>query len=207
MNLDKLINQFDKGLRTVFAPAAALRPTPGDALPEAELSEAEKRRAARLMRVNHSGEICAQALYQGQSLTARDPGVQAALEQAAQEEEEHLHWTERRIAALGGRKSALNAFWYAGALTIGAFTGALGDQWNLGFLAETERQVVRHLDGHLGRLPAQDEKSRQVVTQMKDDEAKHAATAVQYGGVDLPLPVRLAMKLSAKVMTSAAFRV
>lgn len=205
LDVDKLIIQFDKGLRTLFAPAQTARPMPGDALAEAELSGEEKKLAAALMRVNHCGEICAQALYQGQSLTARDPAIQKALEQAAWEETEHLAWCERRVAEVGGRTSLLNPLWYASSLAIGALAGALGDKWNLGFLAETERQVGAHLDGHMHRLPVQDAKSRAIIGQMKVDELGHAATAIQYGGAELPLPVKVAMKLTAKVMTSAAY--
>jgi len=153
VDLDRLIVQFDKGLRTLFAPAPTARPLPGRDLPDAELDEAGKKQAAALMRVNHSGEICAQALYQGQALTARNPVARAALEQASWEEVEHLNWCETRINELGGRKSLLNPAWYTGSLALGALAGVLGDKWNLGFLAETEHQVVRHLDGHLQRLP------------------------------------------------------
>jgi len=205
LRIDDLIIGFDKGLRTVFAQARSVRPIPGDNLPEAELDTAQRAQAAALMRVNHSGEICAQALYQGQAMTARDSGARAALEQAAQEETEHLAWTERRIHELGGRKSLLNPFWYAGSFAIGAAAGLLGDKWNLGFLAETERQVVRHLEGHLGRLPAADEKSRAIVEQMRDDEARHATTALDHGGAELPAPVKAAMQASSKVMTGAAY--
>lgn len=203
--LDDLIVQFDKGLRTLFAPARTTRPLPGKNLAESEMNAEEKQLAAALMRVNHSGEVCAQALYQGQALTARKPEIQQALKEAASEETEHLNWCESRINELGGRKSLLNPAWYAGSLAIGALAGALGDKWNLGFLAETERQVVRHLEGHLQRLPTQDEKSRAVVEQMKEDEAKHATTALEHGGAELPAPVRLAMKLSARVMTRTAY--
>lgn len=204
-DLDKLIVQFDKGLRTLFAPAQTLRPLPGEDLPEAEMSEEEKKHAARLMRINHSGEICAQALYQGQALTARDPAAKAALEQAAWEEVEHLHWTENRVKDLGGRLSFLDPLWYINSLAIGALAGALGDKWNLGFLAETERQVCAHLDGHLSRLPTQDAKSRAIVELMRDDEARHATTAIEHGGAELPLPVKWGMKLTAKVMTGTVY--
>jgi ubiquinone biosynthesis monooxygenase Coq7 len=203
--LDELIVAFDKGLRTVFAPAQSLRPVPGEALPEAEMPDEERAQAAALMRVNHSGEICAQALYQGQALTARNPGAKAALERAAQEETEHLAWTERRIGELGGRKSLLNPAFYAGSFAIGALAGLLGDRWNLGFLAETERQVVRHLEGHLQRLPASDEKSRAVLEQMKEDEARHATSAMTHGGGELPEPAKAAMRLSSKAMTDTAY--
>ena len=203
--IDDLIIAFDQGLRTVFAPARSMRATPGDALPDADMDETQRSLAAALMRVNHSGEICAQALYQGQALTARDSAARAALEHAAQEETEHLAWTERRITELGGRKSLLNPLWYAGSFAIGATAGLLGDKWNLGFLAETEHQVVRHLEGHLQRLPAADRKSRAIVEQMRDDEARHATSALRHGGAELPSPVRAAMQLSSKVMTGTAF--
>lgn len=205
LNLDKLIVEFDKGLRTLFSRAQSVRPFPDAGLPEAGLSESEKKLAASLMRVNHSGEICAQALYQGQALTARDPVVQQKLQQAAQEETEHLAWTSRRVHELGGHLSLLNPLWYGSSLAIGAFAGLLGDKWNLGFLAETERQVGAHLQSHLVRLPQQDEKSRAVVEQMYLDETRHADMAAQLGGAELPLPVKLAMKVSSKVMTRTAY--
>ena len=204
-SLDELIVAFDKGLRTVFAPAHSLRATPGGALPESDLTDGERRLSASLMRVNHTGEICAQALYQGQALTARDSSARAALEQAAQEETEHLAWTERRIEELGGRKSLLNPLFYAGSFAIGAAAGLIGDRWNLGFLAETERQVVAHLQGHLGRLPEGDEKSRAIVETMKVDEARHATSAIKHGAAELPQPAKDAMRLSSKVMTETAF--
>jgi len=204
LNLDRLIVGFDRGLRTVFASAHSLRPVPGATIEEAEMPAAERVLAASLMRVNHSGEVCAQALYQGQAMTARDSEARQALEQAAAEETEHLAWTEHRIEELGGRKSLLNPFWYAGSFAIGAAAGLLGDRWNLGFLAETERQVVTHLEGHLERLPAGDEKSRAIVEQMRDDEARHATSALQHGAAELPSPVKLAMRLSSRVMTGVA---
>ena len=204
---DEWIVEFDKGLRTLFAPARTTRPLPGSNLAEAEMGAEEKRLAAALMRVNHSGEVCAQALYQGQALTARQPEIRHALKEASDEETEHLNWCENRISELDGRKSLLNPAWYAGSLVFGALAGALGDKWSLGFLAETERQVVHHLDGHLQRLPAQDQKSRAIVEQMKEDEAKHAVTALEQGAAELPAPVKLAMKLSARMMTATAFRV
>lgn len=203
--LDRLIIEFDKGLRTLLAPAQTLRPLPGRELPEADMSAEEKRLAAALMRINHCGEICAQALYQGQALTARNAEVKSALDQAAWEETEHLNWCETRIQELGGRKSLLNPLWYTGSLALGALAGALGDKWNLGFLAETEHQVEKHIEGHLGRLPPQDEKSRAILEQMKADEIHHATTALEHGGADLPLPVKFAMKLSSKVMTRTAY--
>ena len=205
LRIDDLIIAFDKGLRTVFAPARSVRATPGGELPDADMDAAQRALAAALMRVNHTGEVCAQELYQGQALTARDSAARAALEAAAQEETEHLAWTEGRITELGGRKSLLNPLFYAGSFAIGAAAGALGDRWNLGFLAETERQVVRHLEGHLGRLPETDRKSRAIVEQMRDDEARHATSALQHGGAELPAPVKAAMQASSKVMTGTAF--
>ncbi len=204
--LDQFITTFDLGLRTVFASPHAGRPYPGTG-PEAELSEAERAHAAALMRVNHVGEVCAQALYAGQSLTTKNEAVRAELEQAAKEETDHLAWCEQRINELGGRKSLLNPLWFGGAFAMGAAAGLLGDKWNLGFLAETERQVEAHLDGHLQQLPEADTKSRAVVEQMKTDEARHAQTAIDHGGVPLPQPVKWAMRLAADVMRKTASRV
>ena len=203
--IDALIPEFDKALRAVFASAPTRRTMPGADLPEAELSDSEKRHVAALMRVNHCGEICAQALYQGQALTSRDPVVKRELEQAAWEETEHLNWTETRIAELGGRKSVLNPLWYAGSLAIGLFAGKCGDAWSLGFLAETERQVEAHLKSHLERLPAQDLRSREIVEQMKVDEVAHAETALNLGAIELPAPVKAAMKATSKIMTGVAY--
>jgi ubiquinone biosynthesis monooxygenase Coq7 len=202
--LDELIVAFDRGLRTVFAPAQSLRAAPGDDLPEAEMTEEQRRLSASLMRVNHAGEICAQALYQGQALTARDASSRAALEQAAREETEHLAWTERRIEELGGRKSLLNPAWYAGSFAIGALAGLAGDRWNLGFLAETERQVVAHLDGHLKRLPEEDRKSRAVLESMRTDEARHATSAIGHGAAELPAPAKAFMRLTSRLMTGTS---
>jgi ubiquinone biosynthesis monooxygenase Coq7 len=205
--LDALIIGFDRALRTLFAPAIAVRATPGEALPEPAMSEAERRHAAGLMRVNHTGEICAQALYQGQALTARNEDIRRALEKAAAEETEHLAWTAQRVEQLGGRLSLLNPVFYSGAFAMGALSGLCGDKWNLGFLAETEKQVEGHLDRHLGRLPSQDTKSRAIVAQMKEDEAGHARVAMELGGSPLPEPVRAAMRTSARVMTSTTYRI
>ena len=204
--LDQIITTFDLGLRTVFASPHAARPYPGSG-PEADLGEAERARAAALMRVNHVGEVCAQALYAGQALTAQNEQVRAELDQAAKEETDHLAWCEQRIVELGGRKSLLNPLWFGGAFALGAAAGLLGDKWNLGFLAETERQVEAHLDGHLQQLPEADAKSRAVVEQMKTDEARHAQTAVDHGGAPLPSPVKWAMRLAADVMRKTASRV
>lgn len=205
LNVDRLIVEFDKGLRTLFGAAHSVRPFPDADVAEAALDEAEKKSAAALMRVNHSGEICAQALYQGQAWTARDPYVQQMLRQAAQEETEHLAWTARRVHELGGHLSVFNPFLYGASLTVGACAGLLGDKWNLGFLAETERQVGEHLQGHLARLPQQDAKSRAVVSQMYEDETRHGETAERLGGAELPLPLKLAMKGSAKLMTHTTY--
>jgi 3-demethoxyubiquinol 3-hydroxylase len=203
--IDQFIIQFDKALRTVFASAPTARPVPGADLPESDLDDTERRHAAALMRIDHVGEVCAQALYQGQALTCRDPDIRGALQQAAWEETEHLNWTEQRIAELGGRKSLLNPLWYGGSLAIGIIVGKLGDDWNLGFLAETERQVEAHLGGHMESLPPADQRSRAIVDQMKTDEIRHADTAVDLGARELPTPAKVAMKAMAKVMTSTAY--
>lgn len=180
---------------------------PGGSLPEPELDIEQKHHVIGLMRVNHCGEICAQALYQGQALTSRDSVIRDALRGAADEETEHLAWTEQRIAELGGRKSVLNPLLYLGSLTLGLVAGALGDKWNLGFLAETERQVEAHLNGHLLSLPADDVRSRAIVDQMRLDEIQHAETAIHYGAAELPEPIKKAMKMAAKIMTGTAYRV
>jgi ubiquinone biosynthesis monooxygenase Coq7 len=202
---DALILRFDRALRTLFGPASAARPIPGADLPEPGLNEAQRRHAASLMRVNHTGEVCAQALYEAQSLTARDGKVRALMQQAAREETDHLAWTAKRVKELGGRLSALNPVFYGGAFAIGALAGLLGDRWSLGFLGETERQVEGHLAGHLDRLPQTDQKSRAIVDQMKQDEANHGALALEHGGEKLPGPVRAAMRVSARVMTATAY--
>lgn len=205
LNLDHIIIEFDKGLRTLFSTAHSVRAYPDNHLPEPILDEAEKHHAAKLMRVNHSGEICAQALYQGQALTARDPVVQQKLQHAAQEETEHLAWTARRVHELGGHLSVLNPVLYTASLSLGAVAGLLGDKWNLGFLAETEHQVGAHLQSHLEKLPEQDEKSRAIVTQMHRDEIAHADMATAMGGAELPTVVANAMKLGGKIMTHSTY--
>ena len=202
---DRLIAGFDRMLRTLLAPAVSARPHPGEGLPDAEMSEHERRHAAALMRVNHTGEVCAQALYQGQALTARNERTRAVLERAAAEEVDHLAWTARRVEELGGRLSRLNPLFYAGAFTLGALSGLREDKWNLGFLAETERQVEGHLGSHMDRLPQRDAKSRAVVASMKEDEAGHARTAFAHGGAEFPRPARHAMRLASKVMTGSAY--
>jgi 3-demethoxyubiquinol 3-hydroxylase len=185
----------------------AVRPSPGGEVAEADLTGEERAHAAALMRVNHVGEVCAQALYQGQALTARDAHARQVLQQAAREEQDHLAWSQERISELGGRPSLLNPLWYAGALAMGAAAGALGDRWNLAFLAETERQVEEHLAGHLDRLPAADRRTRLVVDAMRADEAKHRDSALRLGAAELPAPARRAMRLAAKIMTTVAYRV
>jgi ubiquinone biosynthesis monooxygenase Coq7 len=204
-NVDRAVVAFDRMLRTLFAPAVSSGPVPGEDLPPSLLDERERRRAAAMMRVNHTGEVCAQALYQGQALTARDAAVRKVMEQAADEETAHLAWTGSRIAELGARPSALNPAFYAGAFLLGAVAGRLGDRWSLGFLRETERQVEGHLQGHLTALPEADQKSRAIVEQMKRDEARHAGTAQAHGAAELPAPVRLMMRAAAKLMTGSAY--
>lgn len=207
MMIDQVILEFDKALRTLAAPAPTSREVPGAALPEADMNAAEKRHAAGLMRVNHCGEICAQALYQGQRLTSRDAQTRDALAKAEYEETEHLNWTEQRLAELGSRKSLLNPLWYVGSLALGVAAGKLGDEWSLGFLAETEDQVEQHLARHLGELPAQDQRSRQIVEQMKTDEAAHAAMARRFGARELPGVAKMAMRAMSRVMTRTAYYV
>jgi ubiquinone biosynthesis monooxygenase Coq7 len=215
MTLDELITEFDRGLRSVTGISRMSRPMPQppvteDAAAEANieaaaLTPAERAHAAGLMRVNHVGEVCAQALYQAQKLSARSPALKDAFGRAAREEEDHLAWTSRRLEALDSRPSLLNPLWYAGALAIGFAAGRLGDKMSLGFMAETERQVERHLDSHLDSLPAADRESRAVVEQMRADEAAHAKAAIDAGGADLPLPVRSLMRAASKVMTRTAY--
>ena len=205
--LDRLIVEFDKGLKTLTANAHSVRPHPDHNINQTseDLSNEEKRHAASLMRINHCGEVCAQALYNGQALTAKNPATIKALEQASKEETEHLAWCEKRIQELGGHTSFLNPIWYASSFTLGAIAGALGDQWNLGFLAETERQVGKHLDHHLETLPSNDTKSRAILEQMKIDEAEHAKTAVHLGAAELPAPIKAAMQTMSKVMTKTTY--
>lgn len=203
--LDPFILQVDQALRTVFTKAPTMRALPGEDFPEAELTAPERRHVAALMRINHVGEVCAQALYAGQAFTARESTVRTALEHAAWEETEHLNWTERRIEELDGRKSLLNPLWYAGAWTIGAIAGRLGDPISLGFVAETERQVEAHLDDHMRQLPAADRRSQAIIDQMKADEVSHAQTALNLGAAELPVFAKGAMKVAAKVMTTTAY--
>lgn len=205
-SLDRLIGQLDQALHSVFGPAPpAKRRNPATDKNDAGLTASELELAGRLMRINHVGEICAQALYQGQSLSARRPEVRGKMEQAAQEENDHLAWTEERLRELQSATSYLNPLWYTGAFAIGALTGALGDKWSLGFVAETEHQVVDHLTNHLQRLPAADEKSRSILEQMRDDESHHATVAMESGAAVLPGPVRQLMRCASKIMTHTAY--
>ncbi len=203
--LDPLIIGFDKALRTVLGTVRSTRAVPGAGLDEGALSAQEKSHAGALMRVNHVGEVCAQALYQGQALSCRDPAIRAALAKAANEETEHLAWTDRRLNELSSRKSLLNPFWYLGAWSLGVVAGRLGDKWNLGLVAETERQVEAHLDHHLSELPMADLKSRAVVEQMKADEMRHGQAAIALGAAPLPAVAKQAMRLAAGVMTRTAY--
>jgi ubiquinone biosynthesis monooxygenase Coq7 len=203
--IDGLIVEFDRALRAVFAPARSARPVPGEGSTEDGLSSEERAEVAALMRVNHSGEICAQALYRGQASASREESIRMALHKAAAEEGDHLSWTEHRLAELGGRTSLLNPLWYAGAFAIGWMAGRIGDDWSLGFLAETERQVEAHLDRHMQRLPADDRKSRAIIDQMRADESGHAQMAERLGARKLPGTVRYAMKLASGVMTRTAY--
>jgi ubiquinone biosynthesis monooxygenase Coq7 len=207
LSMDRLIGEFDRALRAVAGVARSSRPSPGEAVPESELDANERAQAAALMRVNHVGEVCAQALYQGQSLTARNEEAKSALLKAANEEEDHLAWSAGQIRELGGRLSLLNPVWYAGSFAIGAAAGALGDKWNLAFLAETERQVEEHLSAHLKALPVEDQRTRLVVEAMRADEAKHRDTAIRLGAAELPCAVKLAMRFASKVMTTVAYRI
>lgn len=203
---DRLIDALDQALHTVAGPAPApSRPNPGAAHPEPALADSERDLAGRLMRINHAGEIAAQALYQGQALTARLPTVRARMEQAAVEENDHLAWTEARVRELGTHTSALAPLWYAGSFAIGALAGLAGDRLSLGFVVETERQVIRHLDEHLARLPAHDARDRAILEQMRADEAHHATTALGAGAAELPGPVKRLMTLTSKVMTGTAY--
>ena len=204
---DHLMMQIDTGLRTLFGkPSITERPNPEDVVEEGELSSNEKELAGRLMRINHSGEVAAQGLYQGQALTAKLPEVKEKMERAAQEENDHLDWCEQRIKELGTHTSYLNPFWYVGSVAIGATAGLAGDKWSLGFVAETEHQVVRHLTSHLDQISEKDHKSRAILEQMKEDEGQHATTALNAGGAALPLPVKKFMALTSKIMTKTVYR-
>jgi 3-demethoxyubiquinol 3-hydroxylase len=204
--LDAFVIGFDRALRTLSGHATSSRPTPGANIAEVELAPDERRHAAGLMRVNHTGEICAQALYAAQALTARDPAIRKQFAQAAREEEEHLAWTRQRLAELSDRVSLLNPFWYGGAFAIGILAGKASDQVNLGFVVETERQVEDHLTNHMEQLPPSDARSRAIVEQMRDDEVRHGAMAEAAGAAPLPFPVRRLMRAAADVMRAVAYR-
>ncbi|MET0100482.1 MAG: 2-polyprenyl-3-methyl-6-methoxy-1,4-benzoquinone monooxygenase [Sedimenticola sp.] len=204
--IDNALIGIDQALRTIFGrPLVTERTNPANSLPESESSEEGREHTAKLMRINHTGEVCAQALYQGQALTAKLPDVRDSMERAAQEENDHLAWCESRLNELGNRKSLLNPLWYAGSFAIGAAAGVAGDKWSLGFVAETEHQVCAHLDSHLEQIPASDQKSRAILEQMREDELHHATVALEHGGAELPGPIKLAMKLTSKVMTRSVY--
>ena len=202
--MDRLLGAADSALRTLFARPHAARPCPVVPADETELSDDERRHSASLMRVNHVGEICAQALYTAQALATPDPALRRHFTRAAAEETDHLAWTAERLAQLGDRPSLLNPLWYAGAFALGLVAGRLGDPVSLGFVVETEKQVEAHLQSHLERLPAGDHASRAIVAQMKDDEAMHAAQALQAGALELPAPAKAMMRAAAKIMTGTA---
>lgn len=205
---DRLIGHGDVALRTLAGTHAGdLRPLPGAEHPAADLPEEQRRHVAGLMRVNHTGEVCAQALYQGQALTARLPRVQKQMEDAAKEEEDHLAWCEQRLAELDSHTSLLNPMWYGMSLGIGALAGFAGDKWSLGFVEETEVQVCAHLSSHLARLPAEDARTRKIIEQMRDDEARHAAMAKRAGAASLPPPLKKLMSAVARVMTTTAYKI
>ncbi len=202
--IDRFIGEIDKAIKVLASPARASRKITA-VQQETLLSEAERTESARLMRVNHAGEVAAQALYQGQALTARDPGVAAAMRHSSQEETDHLAWCEQRLKELGGRTSLLNPLWYAGSFAIGALAGALGDRASLGFVAETERQVESHLRGHMQRLGGAEPRSRAILEQMTQDEMQHGIRATSLGGEKLPFPVGEAMRLTARLMTRGSY--
>jgi len=204
--IDDLILGFDRALRTLSGIASSGRPNPAAAMAEPDLTPDERRHSAGLMRVNHTGEVCAQALYAAQALTAREGEIRRQLARAAREEEEHLAWTQQRLAELNDRVSLLNPLWYAGSFAIGLAAGVTGDRTNLGFVVETERQVEEHLTGHMDRLPAGDVRSRAIVAAMRDDEMRHAAAALGAGAKELPWFARALMRGAARVMTVTAYR-
>jgi 3-demethoxyubiquinol 3-hydroxylase len=202
---DRLIAPLDQVLRTLFATTASARPYPAEGVAETVDSAADRREAVALMRVNHAGEVAAQALYQGQATVAGSTATRASLMEAADEETDHLAWCARRIEELGGRTSLLNPLWYAGSFAIGALAGLSGDRTSLGFVAETERQVVEHLEGHLHRLPRADARTRAIIQQMSDDEERHGRNALNAGGAQLPAIVGRMMRITARVMTRTAY--
>ena len=203
---DKIVNEFDTALRTIAGqPKLTERPNPSKGMADAELTDVERELAGRLMRINHAGEVSAQGLYQGQALTAKLPQVREEMARAAQEENDHLEWCEHRAKELGTHVSYLNPIWYLGSLSIGALAGFAGDRWSLGFVVETEKQVVKHLQEHEAQLSESDQKSHAILSQMREDEARHADVARSAGGADLPAPIRGLMQLTSKVMTRTAY--
>jgi ubiquinone biosynthesis monooxygenase Coq7 len=207
VGLDRCIVEFDRGLRVLLGQPVAARPSPAEAVPDEKLDDALRRRAAALMRVNHCGEVCAQALYQGQALASSSDEIKSALAKAAREEADHLAWSAQRVRELGGRLSLLNPLWYAGSLALGYAAGRLGDRWNLGFLAETERQVEQHLQGHIERLGGRDAKTLAVIEGMQREEAGHRRSAEALGARELPEPVKGAMRRAARLMTALSYRI
>ncbi|HID45895.1 MAG TPA: 2-polyprenyl-3-methyl-6-methoxy-1,4-benzoquinone monooxygenase [Chromatiaceae bacterium] len=204
---DRLVINLDQALRTLFGrPLVTERSNPAEECVESELPESRKDHVARLMRINHTGEVCAQALYQGQALTARREDVRRSMERSAAEENDHLDWCEQRVEELGGRLSILNPLWYAGSFALGAAAGLAGDKWSLGFVAETEKQVEGHLEEHLAQVPESDCRTRAILEQMKEDEIRHGQMAKAHGGAELPGPVKTAMKLTSKLMTTSVYR-
>lgn len=204
-NIDELISGVDKVVRVVSGVASASRPNPAAKIADGQLDDAERRRSAGLMRVNHVGEVCAQALYDAQGAFAKNDALRRQFRQAGREEEDHLAWTAQRLQELGSRVSLLNPFWYAGAYALGAVAARIGDAHSLGFVVETERQVEAHLASHLNLLPLSDEKSRAIVEQMRVDEIEHGAAAQAMGAAETPAPVQAAMRAMAKVMTTTAY--
>jgi 3-demethoxyubiquinol 3-hydroxylase len=206
-DLDRCISDVDKVVRVLFGEPAARRPSPAESTAEDNVDPAMRRHAAALMRVNHCGEVCAQALYQGQALASSSESTKGALDKAAGEESDHLAWSAERVRELGGRLSLLNPIWYAGSFALGYVAGRLGDDWNLGFLAETERQVEEHLQGHLHRLGGHDARTRAVIEGMRGEEAEHRRAAERLGARELPEAARRAMRLAARVMTTLSYRI
>lgn len=205
---DRLFVELQHGLSTShLRPGAATRAYPADAAKQAELSDQEKAHVAGLMRVNNAGEVAAQGLYRGQAFSARKQALSQAMNEAAEEENEHLNWCQRRLAELNQSRSLLDGVWYWGSFTIGALAGAAGDKWSLGFVKETEQQVCAHLDRHLEQLPEQDQRSRSIIEAMRADELRHAENAAEAGATELPQPVKTAMTLVSKIMTFTAYRI
>lgn len=203
---DKIVNEFDTALRSVAGrPILTERPNPSEEIDEADLTDCEKELAGRLMRINHAGEISAQGLYRGQALTAKLSEVREKMERAALEENDHLEWCESRAKELGTHVSLLNPLWYMGSVSIGAVAGLAGDKWSLGFVVETEKQVVKHLEEHETQISPSDQKTRAILSQMKKDEAHHADVAKNAGGAELPVPVKGLMQLTSKIMTRTAY--